>query len=99
MILILLIFLPTNFKFLFLLFYDNLLYSYCFYINYYTHAILIIPIYMFYRIVNTPYEVLMGEDISCRLLCHETSKEFMNWDEANSQHVIQMVQHEYFVHL
>jgi len=23
----------------------------------------------------------------------------MTWDEANSQHVIQMIQHEYFVHL
>jgi len=40
----------------------------------------------------------MGEDISCRLLCHKPSK-LMTWDEANSQHVIQMIQHEYFVHL
>lgn len=50
------------------------------------------------RIVNTPYEVVMGEDVSCRLQCHESSN-LMTWDEANSQHVIQMVQHEYFVHL
>lgn len=40
----------------------------------------------------------MGEDISCRLLCHKPFK-LMNWDEPNSQHVIQMIQHEYFVHL
>lgn len=40
----------------------------------------------------------MGEDVSCRLQCHESSN-LMTWDEANSQHVIQMVQHEYFVHL
>lgn len=40
----------------------------------------------------------MAEDITCRLLCHKPSK-LMTWDEANSQHVIQMVQHEYFVHL
>lgn len=50
------------------------------------------------RIVNTPYEVVMAEDITCRLLCHKPTK-LMTWDEANSQHVIQMVQHEYFVHL
>lgn len=53
---------------------------------------------LFHRIVNTPYEVVMAEDITCRLLCHKPSK-LMTWDEANSQHVIQMVQHEYFVHL
>lgn len=40
----------------------------------------------------------MGEDVSCRLLCHDPSR-LMTWDEANSQHVIQMIQHEYFVHL
>lgn len=41
----------------------------------------------------------MGEDINCKLLCHGLSKDVINWDEASSQHVIQMVQHEYFVHL
>lgn len=40
----------------------------------------------------------MGEDINCKLLCHGPSI-LMTWNEAESQHVIQMVQHEYFVHL
>lgn len=59
---------------------------------------IILIIFFSFRIVNTPYEVVMGEDVNCRLLCHDPSR-FMTWDEANSQHVIQMIQHEYFVHL
>ncbi|XP_034942425.1 transmembrane 9 superfamily member 4 [Chelonus insularis] len=50
------------------------------------------------RIVNTPYEVAMGEDISCRLLCH-SPKNPMTWDEKTSKTVIERIQHEYTVHL
>lgn len=50
------------------------------------------------RIVNTPYEVAMREDIPCRLLCHHPGKP-MFWDEENSQRVLERIQHEYSVHL
>lgn len=52
----------------------------------------------YYRIVNTPYEVMMAEDINCKLLCHDPSN-LMNWSEYNSQQVIDMIEHEYSVHL
>lgn len=60
--------------------------------------ILILSLSLFSRIVNTPYEVVMGEDISCRLLCHEPSK-LITWNEYSSQQVIDMIEHEYSVHL
>lgn len=50
------------------------------------------------RIVNTPYEVLMAYDISCRLLCHGPSN-LMTWNEEESQRVIERIQHDYTVHL
>ncbi|XP_074110654.1 transmembrane 9 superfamily protein member 4 [Cotesia typhae] len=50
------------------------------------------------RIVNTPYEVAMGTDVSCRLLCHTPQKP-MNWNEKESKTVIERIQHEYTVHL
>ncbi|XP_043283958.1 transmembrane 9 superfamily member 4 [Venturia canescens] len=50
------------------------------------------------RIVNTPYEVTMAENITCRLLCHHPT-ELMNWSEEESQRVIERIQHEYIVHL
>ncbi|XP_071876605.1 transmembrane 9 superfamily protein member 4 [Bombus fervidus] len=50
------------------------------------------------RIVNTPYEVLMADDISCRLLCHGPSN-LMTWNEEESQRVIERIQHDYTVHL
>ncbi|XP_043513738.1 transmembrane 9 superfamily member 4 [Frieseomelitta varia] len=50
------------------------------------------------RIVNTPYEVLMAEDISCRLLCHGHNN-LMTWNEEESQRVIERIQHDYTVHL
>ncbi|XP_046398998.1 transmembrane 9 superfamily member 4 isoform X2 [Ischnura elegans] len=50
------------------------------------------------RIVNTPYEVRMAEDIGCRLLCH-TPDSPINWSEEAAQKVIGRIQHEYFVHL
>ncbi|XP_049963026.1 transmembrane 9 superfamily member 4 [Schistocerca serialis cubense] len=50
------------------------------------------------RIVNTPYEVRMAENIKCRLLCHPSHGP-MNWDAEASQKAINRIQHEYFVHL
>lgn len=51
------------------------------------------------RIVNTPYEVLMAEDIPCRLLCHGPNTPRMTWSEEDSQRVIERIQHDYTVHL
>nr|CAD7193634.1 unnamed protein product [Timema douglasi] len=50
------------------------------------------------RIVNTPYEIRMAEDIKCQLLCHSPNNP-INWNEEQSQKVISRIQHEYFVHL
>ncbi|XP_001607598.1 transmembrane 9 superfamily member 4 [Nasonia vitripennis] len=50
------------------------------------------------RIVNTPYEVAMAEDVKCRLLCH-SPKNPMTWNEEHSLLVIERIQHEYTVHL
>ncbi|XP_076290294.1 transmembrane 9 superfamily protein member 4 [Lasioglossum baleicum] len=50
------------------------------------------------RIVNTPYEVTMAEDVNCKLLCHEPNSS-MTWTEEESQQVIERIQHDYTVHL
>ncbi|KAL0273474.1 UNVERIFIED_CONTAM: hypothetical protein PYX00_006129 [Menopon gallinae] len=50
------------------------------------------------RITNTPYEVNMGENIECKLLCHDPGNP-MNWNDERSQNVISKIKHEYFVHL
>lgn len=50
------------------------------------------------RIVNTPYEVFMGENKGCTLLCHEPGNP-LNWSKEMSRKVIDRIQHEYFVHL
>ena len=50
------------------------------------------------RIVNTPYEVRMAEDVPCRLLCHNQESP-MNWNGGESHQVISRIMHEYFVHL
>lgn len=50
------------------------------------------------RIVNTPYEVRMADNIPCTLLCN-TPETPINWDSYQSQTVIDRIQHEYFVHL
>ncbi|XP_003487167.1 transmembrane 9 superfamily protein member 4 [Bombus vancouverensis nearcticus] len=50
------------------------------------------------RIVNTPYEVSMADDVSCKLLCHGPSN-LMTWNEEESQRVIERIQHDYTVHL
>ena len=61
---------------------------YCFYIWHFYSS----------RIVNTAYEVAMGENVACRLLCHGP-KDPINWGEEDSQRVIERIQHEYSVHL
>ncbi|XP_063978955.1 transmembrane 9 superfamily member 4 [Diachasmimorpha longicaudata] len=50
------------------------------------------------RIVTTPYEVAMGENVPCRLLCH-SPKNPMTWTEDESKRVIERIKHEYTVHL
>lgn len=50
------------------------------------------------RIVNTPYEVKMGEDLSCKLLCHKLTDP-INWTADDSKEVVDRIQHDYYVHL
>jgi len=50
------------------------------------------------RIVNTPYEVHMAENVKCTLLCHKPG-EPMHWTQADSQIVSDRIQHHYRVHL
>ncbi|KAK0080370.1 hypothetical protein PV325_014066 [Microctonus aethiopoides] len=50
------------------------------------------------RIVNTPYEVAMKENIPCRLLCNEPNRP-INWNEEYSQLAIERIRNEYTVHL
>jgi len=50
------------------------------------------------RIVNTPYEVRMAEDVSCRLLCHSPGNP-MHWSYEDQLKVMYRIRHEYNVHL
>lgn len=50
------------------------------------------------RIVNTPYEVRMAENINCKLLCNKKDQP-LTWDSNESNKVIERIRHEYFVHL
>lgn len=50
------------------------------------------------RIVNTPYEVSMGQNVNCKLLCNRKNTP-MNWDRLESAKVAERIKHEYFVHL
>lgn len=50
------------------------------------------------RIVNTPYDVRMAENVNCKLLCN-TKDRPMTWDHEQSTKVIERIRHEYFVHL
>ncbi|KAG4079848.1 hypothetical protein HA402_014979 [Bradysia odoriphaga] len=50
------------------------------------------------RIVNTPYDVRMAENINCKLLCNAKDRP-INWDLEQSQKVVERIRHEYFVHL
>ncbi|XP_041968670.1 transmembrane 9 superfamily member 4 isoform X2 [Aricia agestis] len=50
------------------------------------------------RIVNTPYEVNMAENIKCKLLCHKKNDP-INWSVEESEKVASRIEHEYYVHL
>jgi transmembrane 9 superfamily member 2/4 len=50
------------------------------------------------RIVNTPYDVRMAENIECKLLCNSKDRP-MTWVQEQSQKVAERIKHEYFVHL
>ena len=50
------------------------------------------------RIVNTPYEVKMAENVDCKLLCHKKDQP-LNWNHEQSSKVVERIQHEYYVHL
>lgn len=50
------------------------------------------------RIVNTPYEVRMAENVRCKLLCNSKDRP-LNWDREQSEKVAERIRHEYFVHL
>lgn len=50
------------------------------------------------RIVNTPYDVRMAENINCKLLCNQKDRP-ITWDLEQSQKVVERIRHEYFVHL
>lgn len=50
------------------------------------------------RIVNTPYDVRMAENLPCTILCNPPNKP-INWGQRESQMVVDRIQHEYFVHL
>lgn len=50
------------------------------------------------RIVNTPYEVKMAENVNCKLLCNKKDQP-LNWDHEQSTKVTERITHEYYVHL
>ncbi|EDV58647.1 transmembrane 9 superfamily member 4 [Drosophila erecta] len=50
------------------------------------------------RIVNTPYEVRMNQQVNCRLLCNQKDRP-LTWSKEDSGLVAERIQHEYFVHL
>ncbi|XP_017014710.2 transmembrane 9 superfamily member 4 [Drosophila takahashii] len=50
------------------------------------------------RIVNTPYEVRMNQQVNCRLLCNQKDRP-LTWSKEDSALVAERIQHEYFVHL
>lgn len=50
------------------------------------------------RIVNTPYEVRMAEDFSCKLLCQSPGNPLV-WKGEDEAKVMSRIKHEYVVHL
>lgn len=50
------------------------------------------------RIVNTPYEVKMAENVNCKLLCNKKDQP-LNWNHEQSSKVTERIEHEYYVHL
>lgn len=50
------------------------------------------------RIVNTPYDVRMAEDIDCHVLCH-APKRPMKWSFNQQNIILNRISHDYYVHL
>lgn len=50
------------------------------------------------RVVNTPYELRLLENVDCRLLCNKQNQP-LNWDREQSEKVAERIRDEYFVHL
>lgn len=50
------------------------------------------------RIVNTPYQLNMAENVNCKLLCNKKDQP-LNWNHEQSSKVNERIEHEYFVHL
>ena len=50
------------------------------------------------RIVNTAYDVFMNQAVPCQLLCN-SKKTPMIWNEKDSNHAIDMIKRDYYVHL
>lgn len=48
------------------------------------------------RIVNTPYDVKMAENINCKLLCNKKDQP-LNWNHEQSSKVVERIQHEYYI--
>ena len=51
------------------------------------------------RITNTAYDVRMGTEFPCRLLCGSKDKPSVSWDAKESADVYEKIKEEYFVHL
>ena len=51
------------------------------------------------RITNTAYDVHMGTEFQCKLLCGSKDKPSVTWDASESADVNQKIREEYFVHL
>ena len=50
------------------------------------------------RIVNTPFDIKMQENVACKVLCNSIPNP-MVWNEENSRMAIDMIKHDYYVHL
>ncbi|KAI8787506.1 transmembrane 9 superfamily member 4 [Biomphalaria glabrata] len=53
------------------------------------------------RIVSTPYEVRMEENIKCRVLCQDEKNDFVtvSMDKEKSKDLADKILHDYYVHL
>ena len=51
------------------------------------------------RITNTAYDVHMGTEFECKLLCGSKDKPSVTWDTSESADVYTKIKEEYFVHL
>lgn len=50
------------------------------------------------RIVNTPYKIFMDKNIACQFNCKSASSPVV-WNEYETKSAIDLIQHEYYVHL